>query len=82
MFEIRNYHFEPTRFDAYKKWAEALAVPFIRGRWDFVGFWLDNGMAPEYSGSLPLDEDVRPGKHHLDSAVAGQGATRRGVGGI
>ena len=60
MFEIRSYHFEPARFDAYKEWAETLAVPFIKGKMDVVGFWLDNEMAPEYGGSLPLDEDVRP----------------------
>jgi hypothetical protein len=28
MFEIRNYHFDPARFDEYKKWAETLAVPY------------------------------------------------------
>ncbi len=58
MFEIRNYHFEPTKFDEYKKWAETLAVPFIRGKMDVVGFWLNNEMAPEYAGSFPQDEKI------------------------
>ena len=60
MIEIRNYHFEPTRFHEYKKWAETLAVPYLKGRYEVVGFWVNNDMAPEYGGSLPLDENVRP----------------------
>ena len=60
MFEIRNNHFEPARIDAYTKWAETLAVPYIRTKMDLVGFWVDNKMAPEYGGSLPLDAEVRP----------------------
>lgn len=60
MFEIRSYHFEPTRFDEYKTWAEMLAVPYIRTRMKLVGFWVSNGMEPEYGGSLPRDENIRP----------------------
>ena len=32
MFEIRNYHFELARFHEYKKWAEALAVPYLKDK--------------------------------------------------
>ena len=60
MFEIRNYHFEPTKCDAYKKWAETLAVPYIKGKMEVIGFWINNEMAPEYGGALPQDENVRP----------------------
>ncbi len=58
LYEIRNYLFEPTRFDEYRKWAETLAVPFIRKKWDLVGFWLNNEMSPEMGGSLPQDPNV------------------------
>ena len=60
MFEIRNYHFDPAKFDEYKKWAATLAVPFIKTRMDVVGFWVGNDMAPEYGGTAPRDETVRP----------------------
>ena len=60
MFEIRNYHFEPTRFDEYKEWARTLAVPYLKGKMDVVGFWAINEMAPVYGGSLPQDETVGP----------------------
>ncbi len=60
MFEIRNYHFEPTKFDEYKKWAEADAVPYLKAKMDVVGFWVTNEMAPEYGGSLPQEQNVRP----------------------
>ncbi len=60
MFEIRNYHFDPAKFDEYKKWAATLAVPFIKSRMDVVGFWVANDMAPEYGGTAPRDETVRP----------------------
>lgn len=60
MFEIRNYHFEPTRFDEYKKWAETSAVIYLKSKMDIVGFWVSNEMAPIYAGSLPQDENIGP----------------------
>ena len=60
MFEIRNYHFEPTRFAEYKIWVETLAGPYLREKMDVVGFWVTNEMAPEYGGSLPHDHNVVP----------------------
>lgn len=58
MFEIRNYHFPPANFGEYKAWAESLALPYIRRKLDVVGYWVDNGMAAEYSGSLPKEENA------------------------
>ena len=58
MFEIRNYHYDPEKFDLYKAWAIEEAVPYLREQLDLVGFWVDNGESPQLSGS-----DPRPGKH-------------------
>jgi hypothetical protein len=58
MFEIRNYYFEPTRFDEYKEWAAATAVPYLRGKLDILGFWVNNDMDPLYGGSLPRAENM------------------------
>ena len=60
MFEIRNYHFEPSKFDEYKPWAESLAVPFLKSKMEIVGFWVNNEMAPMYGGSHHQDENVSP----------------------
>ena len=60
MFEIRSYHFEPARFEDYKVWAKTQAVPYIRTKMDVVGFWVSNGMEPEYGGSATRDENVPP----------------------
>ncbi len=42
MIEIRNYHFDPERFDEYKPWAKSLAEPCLRRHMDLIGFWLTN----------------------------------------
>jgi hypothetical protein len=34
MFEIRNYHYEPTKFDKYQTWATKEAVPYLREHLD------------------------------------------------
>lgn len=54
MYEIRSYHYDPAKFDAYKKWALELAVPFLRANLDVVGFWVDNGDPPEITGAKPM----------------------------
>jgi hypothetical protein len=59
MVEIRNYHFEPTRFDEYKRWAETLAVPYLRTKMDIVGFWVTSDIPPIHGGSL-AHENVDP----------------------
>lgn len=58
MFEIRSYHYNPEKFDAYKKWAIEEAAPFLKENLNVVGFWLDNGKAPEVTGGDPT-----PHKH-------------------
>ena len=60
MFEIRNYHFEPTHFEAYKQWAATLALPYLRGKMEVIGFWVTTDLAPEYGGSLPHDAQGSP----------------------
>lgn len=53
MYEIRSYHYEPSKFEAYKKWAVEQAAPWLKANLDVVGFWLDNGDKPELSGADP-----------------------------
>ncbi len=60
LFEIRNYHFEPTHFEAYKKWAAADAVAYLKSKMDVVGFWVANDMEPEYKGRNKPDESEQP----------------------
>ena len=55
IFEIRNYHFEPSRFAAYKEWGEREAIPYLARELDLVGFWVNTEDAPEVRG-LPHDE--------------------------
>ena len=50
MIEIRNYHFEPTLFEAYKDWARAKALPSLARELDLVGFWAS---LPEPSRAEP-----------------------------
>ena len=54
MFEIRNYHYAPDKFEAYRQWALKEAAPFLKANLDVVGFWLDNGEAPEITGGDPM----------------------------
>jgi hypothetical protein len=58
MFEIRNYHYDPTKFDAYRTWAVDEAIPFLKANLDVVGFWIDNGESAELTGADPA-----PHKH-------------------
>ena len=51
MFEIRCYHYDPAKFDAYKRWAVDDAAPFLKANLNVVGFWLDNGKDIELTGS-------------------------------
>ena len=55
MDEIRSYHYDPKKFDAYKKWALEEAVPFLKANLNIVGFWLDSGIPAEVSGRTPMD---------------------------
>lgn len=57
IFEIRDYHYRPDIFDAYRAWAEE-AVPVLRSKMDVLGFWIDAGLAPEITGTDPIDSPI------------------------
>ncbi|NJN51697.1 MAG: hypothetical protein HC809_07865 [Gammaproteobacteria bacterium] len=54
IYEIRNYHFEPTRFDAYKTWARAKALPYLKRNLNLIGFWANISAPSEVLGT-PTD---------------------------
>ena len=51
--EIRDYTIEPEWLDAYTKWADSLAAPWLRANLDVIDFWLDCGIDTEVRGSSP-----------------------------
>ena len=51
LFEIRNYHFNPALFEAYKEWAKAEAIPYSAQQLDVVGFWVSTHDAPVVNGA-------------------------------
>ena len=55
IYEIRNYHFDPNRLDAYRSWAEKEAIPYLSGKMDVVGFWITTSDETELLGN-PHDE--------------------------
>ena len=55
IYEIRNYHYQPTLMKEYTEWATKLAVPYLRENLDVVGFWTNIDEAPLIAGK-PLDE--------------------------
>ncbi len=55
VFEIRNYHYEPSLMKEYRAWAVERALPFLREHLDVVGFWVNLDEAPQVSGK-PLDD--------------------------
>ena len=50
IFEIRNYHFDPAHFDAYKQWGESEAIPYLERELDLVGFWVSTADPAEVLG--------------------------------
>lgn len=52
IYEIRDYHYLPEKFEAYKAWAKE-AVPVLSELLDVVGFYVDDGTAPEATGTNP-----------------------------
>jgi NIPSNAP len=50
MYEIRNYHFRPDLFDAYKTWAKNEAMPYLGTQMDVLGFWVNGSDTPEVLG--------------------------------
>jgi len=55
--EIRDYHYRPDLFEAYKAWAEK-AVPVLKRHLDVVGFWIDTGEAPEVRGTKQINPGI------------------------
>ena len=55
IYEIRNYHYEPSRMIEYKAWAADKALPYIREHFDLLGFWVSTDDPAEVNGK-PLDE--------------------------
>ncbi len=55
IYEIRNYHFEPSRFDDYKAWAKNVAMPYLQRELDLIGFWVNSDIPGEVNGA-PQDE--------------------------
>ncbi len=55
IYEIRNYHFKPELFEAYKQWAKEKALPFLDRELDLVGFWASTDAETEVTGA-PMDE--------------------------
>lgn len=54
LYEIRDYHYQRDRMDAYRTWTEqALAV--LQPKMDVVGWWIDAGEEPRIMGSEPMD---------------------------
>ena len=50
IYEIRNYHFDPSLFPAYQKWAANEAIPHLARKLDLVGFWVSTSDSPEILG--------------------------------
>lgn len=55
IYEIRNYHFDPALFSAYKTWAVNEAIPHLAAKLDLVGFWVNTSDSPEVLGQ-PLED--------------------------
>ena len=55
IFEIRNYHFDPARFEDYKQWAREQALPYLQRELDLIGFWANSAEGTEVNGA-PMDE--------------------------
>ena len=53
--EIRQYHYDPEKFDVYKVWALREAIPFLKANLNIVGFWLDSGEPPQIRGRCPME---------------------------
>ena len=52
--EIRNYHFNPELFEAYKAWARTRAIPYLSSKMQVLGFWANTAEPSEVNGA-PLD---------------------------
>ncbi|MXX78747.1 MAG: hypothetical protein F4Z33_07235 [Gemmatimonadales bacterium] len=51
IYEIRNYHFDPARFDEYAEVAKGEYIRYLREHLDIVGFWIESGTPAEVRGA-------------------------------
>ena len=76
LYEIRNYHFEPERFEDYKAWAKDKALPYLKRELDLVGFWAGddnevNGAEMDELGSANITWIIRwPDRQTRDARMA------------
>lgn len=52
LIEVRDYHYDPDRMDDYREWA-GQAGPWLRGRWDVSGYWVECGQEGQLFGADP-----------------------------
>jgi len=53
--EIRDYTIEVEWFEAYRRWAQRLAAPWLKANLDVIDFWVDDGFEAAVSGSAPFE---------------------------
>lgn len=51
IYEIRNYHFDPARFDEYSEVAKGEYIRYLREHLDIVGFWIESEIPAEVRGA-------------------------------
>lgn len=51
IYEIRNYHFDPARYDEYAEVAKGEYIRYLREHLDIVGFWIESGIPAEVRGA-------------------------------
>ena len=55
IYEIRNYYYEPSLLEDYRRWASGDAIDYLRDHLDVVGFWISGDVPVEVRGA-PTDE--------------------------
>ena len=51
IYEVRNYHFDPARFEEYAEVAKGEYIRYLREHLDLVGFWIESGVPAEVRGA-------------------------------
>lgn len=52
--EIRDYTIDTEWLEPYRKWAQELAVPWLRANLDLVDFWMECSFEAELAGTNPV----------------------------
>ena len=53
--EMRNYHFEPSKLNAYKASAKDQAMGCLRRKFNVLGFWANTDLKSDVTGPA-MDE--------------------------